>query len=186
MAQIVPPPAEAVLKEFSLDENLTKLTPEEEAIASRDTVDGDGTIIEAPPTAEELEKLAEEVVRIDAAVEKLTERKEQIKVVMRRLDYGTQTIHADAGIKVTVGHNSRLNADRVKELYPFDKVVMEDKVVERPGAFGKTIKEVVPTPTTPNARLYKITPDPTAIKKYLEEDDVKKLYDEGEKRITIK
>lgn len=132
-------------------------------------------------TAEEQEMLYAEAASLKAAKEKIDERLDAIKATFRRLDYGTTTVHAAAGGKVTVGHNPVFNELRFLDEFPYDAVRIVDEVVEVDGQ-----KRIVETTTYPNRDLYKITPDRTAIKKEFTEDAYKALFDEGDKKITIK
>ena len=180
MAKIVAAPDEA-LKNFNLGTDVLEPgAAEAKATQYADAVEA-GTEVD-PLTEEEQAALYEEVAKIDAAIEKLTERREAIKALYRRLDYGTQTVHAESGGAVLIGHNPIFNEARFTLAHPYD-FSRVDKVVEQ-NKRGKD--EVVEKVVYPNRVLYKITPDRPAIKRVLGEDAAKAFYDEGDKKVTIK
>lgn len=180
MAEIIANPEETLA---SFDINTGLLEPsaaQNRAEAYADAVAHDSTEVE-PLSDEEAKALAEEVVQIDKALERLTSRREAIKAIYRRLDYGTTTVHAEAGVKVTVGHNPIFNELTFMEKYPYDFSRI-DKVVEK-GLFGDKIVDKV---VYPNRVYYKISADRAALKKLLSKEEYAELFDEGDKKITIK
>ena len=180
MAKIVAAP-EDTLKDFSLEPQLIQHSPaQEKGQRFADAVDAGEEV--DPLSEEEQEALYAEVVQIDAAISTLTERKEAIKQIFRRLDYGTNVVHQEAQGKVQVGHNPIFNEARFTLAYPYDERKIE-KVVEQ-NARGKDV--VVEKEVYPNREMYKITPDRPAIKRILGDEAAKEFYDEGEKKITFK
>lgn len=180
MADIIADP-EATLEKFDLSGSiLTESPAQQRAEAYADAVEHDSTEVE-PLSDEEARELAEEVVQIDVALERLTARREAIKNIYRRLDYGTTTVHAEAKVRVTVGHNPVFNELQFLEKFPYD-FSRVDKVVEK-GRFGDKIVDKV---VYPNRVYYKTTPDRAAIKKLLSKEEYDSLFDEGVKKITIK
>lgn len=179
MAKTVLTPDQA-LKHFNLDPNILAPTPAEVDIESHITQDEAGNdVLEL--TEEETAILYDEVAVIDLALERLTERREAIKSIFRRLDYGTTTIDGAQG-KVLIGHNPVFNEARFLLAFPYDfseikKVVEQDKR-------GRDI--VVDKLVYPNRVLYKITPDRPAIKLVLGAEVAATFYDEGAKKVTIK
>lgn len=101
------------------------------------------------------ENLVREYVSLEDRIAPDIARMEEIKKVLRDLDYGTHNI---AGLKVSIGHNTRLDAEAFAAKYP---------VLKYP-------------------HLYKSAPDSTAIKEHLAPAEIKSLSKEGEKRFGIK
>lgn len=135
-----------------------------------------------PLSEEEAAKLYVEAAAIDEALARLTERKEAIKETYRRLDYGTQVVHAESGGKVTIGHTPVFNEARFLVAFPYDQMVEKDEVeVAQDGS-----KSIVTHETYPNRDLYKITPDRPAAKRILGADVYAEYMDEGTKKVTIK
>lgn len=197
MAKIVAPPVEEILKNYDIDPELASDSAAQTAAASTDDA-GEKLGL----STEQKEAIAAEVVQIDAALERLTERREQLKQIIRDNaatltdgGYGTVALHSEAGIKVTVGHNSRLNKDRFMESYPYDFSKLEDQIVED----KKGRKMVQAVEVFPNRKFYKIDVDTAAIKKNLDEQPVideetgalvadgwRRYYDEGDASITFR
>lgn len=82
-------------------------------------------------------------------------RMEEIKKVLKGLDYGTHDI---AGLKIGIGHNSRLDAKKAAEMYP---------------------EEQYPD-------LYKTSLDSAALKRVVAPAVYEAMSNEGDPRVTIK
>jgi len=63
-------------------------------------------------------ELIQEYTRIQDKIGPDLARVEEIKKILKGLDYGS---HEIAGCKVTIGRNARLNAKRFEEAYPVAK-----------------------------------------------------------------
>jgi len=174
-------PAASTLDKFKLDSSLLEPTAVEEKIIDLNDGNPKDEFEVVALSTEEQEALAVEVASIDAAVEALTERKEQIKAIVRKhFDYGTVTLHQEAGVKVTVGHNPIFNEAKFTVAYPYDYSEVQ-KVVE----VDKRGRDVVVEKLVfPNRRYYKITPDRNELK--LIENYKELFFDEGEKKVGFK
>ncbi len=82
-------------------------------------------------------------------------RMDEIKKYLKGLDYGTHDI---AGLKITVGHNARLDAKKAAEMYPIEQF---------PAA-------------------YKTALDGPALKRLVAPAVYEALQTEGDPRVTIK
>lgn len=179
MVKLIADP-EAAIAEFNLGVTPEPSVTEAHVAEINDALEKGQEIEEL--TEEEQASLYEEVAKIDAAIETLTARREQIKVAFRRLDYGTSTVHPESKGAVTIGHNPIFSELRFITAHPYDEPKVEKVVVK--GRRGKD--EIVEQITYPNRELYKITPDRPAMKRILDEDEYKSFFDEGEKKVTIR
>lgn len=131
-------------------------------------------------TDEEFAELTAEAARVDAALEALNARKEELKVTARRLDYGTNKRASSLG-SVRVDHNSQFDKEKFVEEKPYDEYNVEKYVMVNENGNDVVRQRMV----FPNRELYKIEPDRTAIKKKLSEDEWKAFYYEGTKKVSF-
>lgn len=175
MAKITAPPVEQTLEAFAISTDT--LTPSD--VEAKLTED----VAEDALSAEEASQLYEEVAAIDAAIETLTGRREQIKAAFRRLPRpdGKKTVQVhESGGTVTLGSNPIFQEAKFLVDFPYDFEQIT-KVVET----DRDGEHIVSRVTFPNRHLYKISPDRPAIRAALGEE-AKEYFAEGEARVTIK
>lgn len=131
-------------------------------------------------TDDEFKELTKEASVVEAALAALTERKEELKRVARRLPYGTQE-RSGTSAKVQIGHNPIFDRDAFEAAHPFDEYEISKEVQTVDGE-DKIINRLV----YPNRGLYKIEPNRPEIKRVLGKEESDKFYNEGAKKVTFK
>lgn len=129
---------------------------------------------------EEFADITAEAARIDAALEALTSRKEELKVIARRLDYGKNERETSLG-SISIGHNKQFDKVAFAEEYPFDYYEVEDYVTTNEKG-NKVMRQRM---VFPNRPYYKVEANGPLAKKFLPQAEYEKFYVEGTKKVSF-
>jgi len=131
-------------------------------------------------TDEEFAEITAEAARIDGALEALTARKEELKAIARRLDYGKNERESSLG-SISIGHNKQFDKAEFAEAYPFDHYAIEDYVTTNENG-NKVVRQRM---VFPNRPYYKIEANGPLAKKFLSAEEYEKFYHEGTKKVAF-